>query len=180
MPKHQWQGPRSITQLTANAEQITDLRPLAGQRHASRHAAKYGQREAQRPPGGIATDQADGALLGHPVQTRGERLQPVGISTGQGQGQGKANRRRAHGGQIADRYAQRTLRKQKRVRRFRKMHPGNQGVSRNGQLLADRHLQQGTIVADPQCHAFAGLRTRRSGEVMTDQLELTQNRLNAC
>ncbi|MCY1527647.1 hypothetical protein D9M68_627180 [compost metagenome] len=176
LAEHQRQSPRAIAQLPCDAEQIADLRPRTSQRLAPRYTAKHREGQAQRAATGIAADQAHRAVLRHLIEAPGEGLQPGRFGARHGQRQGEADRRRAHGGQVADRHAQGALAEQERIRSFGEMHPGNQGVGGHRQLLASRHLQQGAVVADAKRHTFAGLRTGRSGEVVTDQLELTQGR----
>ena len=82
LPEYQRQGAGSIAQLTTDAEQITDLRTFASQRHTNRHATENAQGQTQRATGGIAADQANRAVLRHQIQAAGEGLQPSWLSTG--------------------------------------------------------------------------------------------------
>ncbi|MNY78060.1 hypothetical protein D3C86_2181580 [compost metagenome] len=74
-------------------------------------------------------------MLRHLVQTLGIGLQPTGRNRRQRQCKGEGDRRGAHGGEVAGSDRQRTLTKEKGVANVGEMHPGDQGIGRNRQLL---------------------------------------------
>ena len=72
------QGFTTVQSYQLVPDEIADLRAGPNQRLPGRHTAKHGQRQAQRAPRGVATDQANRALLRHPVEATGEGRQPEG------------------------------------------------------------------------------------------------------
>ncbi len=134
-PQHQRQRAGRLAQHTTDAQQVAWARTATAQRLACRYAAKHGDGDAQRSPGGVTTDQAHAATVGHAAEAVGIRRQPVRANVRQGQGEGEADCSRAHGGQVTGGHGQRTLAKQQRIADSGKMHPGDQGVGRHRQLL---------------------------------------------
>ena len=66
------------------------------------------------------------------------------------------------------------LAEQERIAGIGEMHAGDQGVGGHGQLFTGGNLQQGAIIADAENDFAAGPGASGGGEVVTDQLELTQ------
>ena len=87
------------------------------------------------------------------MQAASELGQPGFIGARQGQGEGKGQRRSAHGSQITGGNGQRTLTEKKGIAGFGEMHPGDQGVGGNRQLLVCRQLQQCAVITNAQHHA---------------------------
>ena len=55
------------------------------------------------------------------------------------------------------------------------MHPGDQGIGGDRQLLASRQIEQGAIIANAQSHAFGRLRTGRGSEEVADKFKLAHS-----
>jgi hypothetical protein len=156
LTEYQRQCAGGIAQRTADTQQVARPRAAAAQGLAGRHATEHGHGDAQRAAGGVATNQAH-AALGHAAQAVGIGRSQSGHRR-QGQGKGKADCSGAHGGQVTDRHGQRALAEQQRIARVGNAHrpPGYRWKS----PVAPRgKIQQGAVVADPQGHAFAALRT---------------------
>ncbi len=174
LPQHQRQRAGCLAQHAADAEQIADLRAGPNQRLPGRHAAEHGDGQAQRATGGIAANQTQAAVERHGIQSAGELGEPERIAARQAQGKGEADGCGAHAGQVAGGDGQGALAEQERIAGIGEMHAGDQGVGGHGQLFTGGNLQQGAIIADAENDFAAGPGASGGGEVVTDQLELTQ------
>ena len=174
LTKDEGQGAAGLARRTAQAQQITRAGAAAQERLTGRHLTEDREGEGQRTAGGVTTDQAQLALLGHLYKACRQAFQPGGLDARQGQRQGEAQRRGAHGGEVAGAHRQGALAEAMGIRAgIGEMHPGGQGIGGDRQLFTRGGCQQRAVVTDAQRHAGSATGARRRGEIATDEFEFT-------
>ncbi len=113
--EHQRQRGGRLAGRPADAQQVARPGARAQQRLPGRQGAEYSDVDVQRAAGGVAADQRQPAGARHHVEAAGEGLQPGRLGGRQGQRQGEAQRRGAHGSEVAGRGGQAALGEQEGV-----------------------------------------------------------------
>ncbi|MNV27132.1 hypothetical protein D3C71_1182700 [compost metagenome] len=141
-----------FTRHTGHPHIVTGLGAITAQCLASGHVAHGGDRNRQRAARGIAANQGHAVRVGQLEEAVRECIHPRRRCLRQRQGQGAPCRRGAHRGQVGEIHRQRFPADVDGRGFRRKMHAAVERVGGDHQLLAGRHLQQRSVVADAQRH----------------------------
>ena len=146
-------------------------RPVATQGGIRRHFAEHRDAKIERTSGGVAADQLAVVGIGKRKQSARKPSQPALVDLRQCHGQRKAERARAHRGQVRQIDRERFVAQRSGIDIGKKMPALDQHVGGDRDRLAGPGADQGTVVAD------AKQRPARAGgslEEGPDQLELAQ------